>query len=292
MDLLSSMQVFVRAVDGGSLSAAAEACGMSATMAGNHLRALEKRTGMKLLNRTTRRQSLTEFGETYYVRCQEILRLVGDADTHAENRHTVPSGKLRVTAPVSFGSEVLVPALADYLADHPQVEIDLSLSDHTVDLFEQGFDVGFRVGTMADTALVARALMPYRVMICASPDYLAKHGTPTHPDELSAHECLAFSHTRDAPWRLAHPDGVTHVTVKGRLRINHGQALRVAARCGQGIVMQPAVLLQADVDAGHLVQLFPDYALPQRPMHLVYLPDHRSPKLRSFVDFALVRFAA
>ncbi|MFM0591657.1 MULTISPECIES: LysR family transcriptional regulator [Paraburkholderia] len=290
MDLLDSMRVFVRAVDAGSLSAAAADCGMSSTMAGNHLRALEKRTGMKLLNRTTRRQSLTEFGESYYVRCQEILRLVAAADTHAENRQAVPSGTLRVTAPVSFGSEALAPALGDYLAQYPQVEVELSLSDHTVDLLEHGFDAAIRIGAIADTGLVARPLAPYRMMICASPGYLAARGTPQHPDDLAGHECLAFSSSSGAPWRLSGAEGTSHVAVTGRLRVNHGQALRVAALQGVGIVMQPAVLLQADVAAGRLVQVLDAYELPSRPMHLVYFADHRSPKLRSFVEFALQAF--
>jgi DNA-binding transcriptional LysR family regulator len=288
MDLLTSMQVFVRAVDKGSLSAAAEACGMSATMAGNHLRALETRLGTKLLHRTTRRHSLTAFGETYLARCQEILRLIADTDTQAQNQQAVPSGRLRVTAPVSFGSEALVPALADYLASHPQVRVELSLSDRTVDLVDEGFDVAIRIGTLPDSGLVARSLAPYRMMVCASPAYLQRRGTPRSPDELVGHECIAFSPAATASWHV----GEDRVEVNGQLQINHGQALRVAALNGLGIVMQPAVLLAADVAAGRLVALFPDHPLGSRPMQVVYLPDQRSLKLRSFVEFVVGRFGS
>jgi DNA-binding transcriptional LysR family regulator len=292
MDLLTSMQVFVRAVDKGSLSAAAEACGMSATMAGNHLRALEARLGTKLLHRTTRRHSLTAFGETYLARCQEILRLIADTDTQAQNQQAVPSGRLRVTAPVSFGSEALVPALADYLAQHPQVRVELALSDRTVDLVDEGFDVAIRIGTMPDSGLVARPLAPYRMMVCASPGYLQRRGTPRTPEDLAVHECLAFSPTAGTSWHLKGADGERRVTVSGQLQINHGQALRVAALNGLGIVMQPAVLLEADVAAGRLVALFPGHELGSRPMQVVYLPDQRSLKLRSFVGFVIQRFGA
>ncbi|RQS68721.1 LysR family transcriptional regulator [Burkholderia sp. Bp8963] len=290
MDLLSSMEVFVRAVDAGSLSAAAIECRMSPTMAGNHLRALETRTGMKLLNRTTRRLSLTEFGETYYARCQEILRLVGEADRHAQNRQTLPSGKLRVTAPVSFGSEVLVPALSGYLARYPAIDVELTLSDRAMDLLDDGFDAAIRIGKLTDARLVARPLAPYRMMVCASPGYLAERGTPRHPDELAQHECLAFSISAAAPWKFSLQEETLSIKANGRLSINMGQALRVAALHGMGIVMQPAALLKADVEAGRLVSLFSDYQLPSRPMYLMYPPDHRTPKLRSFVDFALQQF--
>ncbi|WP_010089964.1 LysR substrate-binding domain-containing protein [Burkholderia ubonensis] len=290
MDLLTSMEVFVRAVDAGSLSASAAACGMSATMAGNHLRALESRTGMKLLNRTTRRLALTEFGETYYARCQEILRLVSDADRHAQHRHTLPSGKLRVTAPVSFGNTVLVPALSDYLAQYPDIDVELTLSDRTMDLLDDGFDAAIRIGKPADARLVARPLAPYRMMVCASPAYLAAYGTPTHPDELVRHACLSFAVSAPASWKFRQGEQTFTAKPSGRLTINQGEGLRNAALCGMGIVMQPAVLLEADVNAGRLVPLFGEYEMPSRPMHIVYLPDNRSQKLRSFVEFALQRF--
>jgi DNA-binding transcriptional LysR family regulator len=291
MDLLDSMAVYVLAVEKGSLSAAAAACGISATMAGNHLRSLEKRLGMQLLNRTTRRQHLTGFGEAYYTRCKEILGLVAETDTQAQNLQLAPAGTLRVTAPVTFGTEALTPALSVYLDRYPEVSIDVVLSDRVVDLVEEGFEAAIRIGRLPDSALIARPLAAYRLMICASPEYLARKGTPAQPEDLSRHECLSFSPAAVAHWRLTGQDGVVLVPVSGRLQVNHGQALRVAALHGLGIVLQPAILLEEDVRAGRLVQLFPTHELPSHPMSVVYLPDrYRSPKLRSFVDFLVERF--
>lgn len=291
MDLLDSMKVYVLAVEKGSLSAAATASGISATMAGNHLRTLEKRLGMQLLNRTTRRQHLTPFGEDYYQRCKEILRLVAETDEQAQKLQLAPAGKLRITAPVSFGTEALMPALSDYLERYPQVSIDLVLSDRVADLLEEGFEAAIRVGPVPDSALIARPLAPYRLMICASPAYLARRGTPARPDELSQHECLSFSPSAAAHWRLEDQEHICRVPVSGRLQVNQGQALRVAALRGMGIVLQPAILLEDDVRAGRLVQLFPQHQLATRPMSVLYLPDrYRSPKLRSFVDFVVERF--
>ena len=292
MDLLDSMRVFVLAVEKGSLSAAAAACELSATMAGNHLRTLEQRLGMRLLNRTTRRQNLTAFGEDYYQRCKEILRLVAETDAQAQQMQLAPAGKLRITAPVTFGTEALMPALPDYLGRYPQVSIDVVLSDRVADLAEDGFEAAIRVGERPDAALVARPLMPYRLMICASPAYLARRGTPASPEQLSEHECLSFSPSSMSHWRLSGAEGVCRVPVSGRLQVNHGQALRVAALNGMGIVLQPAILLEDDVREGRLVRLLPAHELPSRPMHVVYLQDrYRSPKLRSFVDFVAERFA-
>lgn len=291
MDVFDSMQVYVQAVEKGSLSAAAAACGISATMAGNHLRTLEKRLGMQLLQRTTRRQHLTAFGEDYYARCKEILRLVAETDAQAQNLQLAPAGKLRITAPVSFGTEALVPALSEYLARYPEVSVDLALCDRVVDLVEEGFEAAIRIGDLPDSALIVRSLAPYRLMVCASPEYLARRGTPTQPEDLVQHECLSFSPAAVVHWRLTDGDGICRVPVSGRLQVNHGQALRVAALHGMGIVLQPAILLAADVQAGRLVPLFPTYTLPSRPMGVVCLPDrYRSPKLRSFVDFVVERF--
>lgn len=291
MDLLDSMAVYVQTVEKGSLSAAAVACSISATMAGNHLRMLEKRLGMQLLSRTTRRQHLTAFGEDYYTRCKEILRLVAETDAQAQKLQLAPAGKLRITAPVTFGTEALMPALATYLARYPEVSVDVALSDRVVDLIEEGFEAAIRIGSLPDSALIAKPLAPYQMMICASPAYLARRGIPRTPEELSQHECLAFSPAAVAHWRLSHQNGVSRVPVSGRVQVNHGQALRVAALHGLGIVLQPAILLAADVRAGHLVQLFPNHELPSRPMSVVYLPDrYRSPKLRSFVDFLVEHF--
>ena len=291
MDLLDSMKVYVLAVEKGSLSAAAVACGISATMAGNHLRKLENRLGMQLLNRTTRRQQVTDFGAEYYVRCKEILRLVAETDAQAQTLKFTPTGTLRVTAPVTFGTEALMPALSDYLDLYPNVSIDVTLTNRVVDLVEEGYEAAIRIGHLPSSSLIARPLAPYRLMICASPAYLAKRGTPVVPEDLSGHECLSFSPSAPERWRMTEGDASYEVPVLGRLRANHGQALRIAALKGVGIVMQAAILLEDDVRQGRLVQLLPSFALPTRPVSVVYPRDpYRAPKLRSFVDFVVERF--
>jgi len=283
--------VFVQIVDKGSLTAAASASGKSPTMVGNHLHALEQRLGMSLVNRTTRRQNLTDFGKLYYQRCLEILRLVAEADAHALANHLVPRGKLRITAPVSFGAEGLMPSLGDYTARYPEVELDLALYDRTVDLIEEGFEAAIRIGSLPDSGLIARPLIPYRMMICASPDYIARRGEPRRPEDLADHHCIAFRYSAGSAWRMTNDEGTTSVQVAGAIQVNNGQAVRVAALNGLGVIMQPEILLAQDVLAGRLVRLLPDYELPSRPMHIIYLRDqHMSPKLRSFVDFVIERF--
>jgi DNA-binding transcriptional LysR family regulator len=244
MDLLDSMKVYVLTVEKGSLSAAAASCGISATMAGNHVRTLEQRLGLQLLHRTTRRQRLTGFGEEYYARCKEILRLVAETDTQAQAMRLAPAGLLRVSVPVTFGTEALVPVLPDYLARYPDVSVDLDLSDRVADLMEDGVEAAIRIGQLPpDSPLVARPLAPYRMLMCASPDYLARRGTPMAPADLSTHECLAFSPAALAYWRLVRDDAVLQVPITSRVRVNNGQALRMAALHGLGIVLHPELLL-------------------------------------------------
>lgn len=291
MNLLESMQVYVLIVDKGSLSAAAAAMDISATMAGKHLRALESRLGMQLLSRTTRRQHTTPFGQDYYTRCREILRLVDETDAQAQHQHLAPAGTLRISAPVIFGTHAPVPALAEYMARHPDVRVEATLTDRVVDLAEEGFEAALRIGTLADSSvLVARALAPYRLMMCASPAYLARHGTPDSVHALAGHQCLSFEPSALAQWLQDDAGELDHVP-DGRLQINNGEALRSAALHGLGIILQSTLLLAADVEAGRLVQLLPGHGQAGRPMHVVYAHDrYHSTRLRSFLDFLVERF--
>lgn len=299
MDIFKAMAIFIRVVDTGSLTAAAAECDLSPTMVGNHLQALEDRLGTRLINRTTRRQHLTEFGKAYYERCIEIIGLVGDADALALETQTSPKGRLRVTASVAFGTERLVPALADYTVRYPNVDLDLVITDTVVDLAEDGFEAAIRLGNLQSSDLIARPLAPYKLMICAAPSYLAARGEPRLPADLAQHECLAYSYSlrsewRSAPaaWRMTGPEGEISVPITGRMQVDSAQGLRRAALAGMGIVMLPEIMLSEDIDAGHLVRLLPEYTPPVRPLNLIYLRDHRmSRKLRSFVDFVVERFS-
>lgn len=292
MDRLRSMEVFVAVVDAGSFTAAADAFDLSPVMVGKHIRQLEERLGARLLTRTTRRQSLTEIGRQYAERCRAILADIAAAESGAEAMRSTPRGTLRISAPVSFGSLRLAPAMTDYLEMYPDVSLDLSLSDRVVDLVEDGFDAAIRIADDIDPGLVARPLQPYRMMLCASPAYLARAGTPRTPADLAQHACLDFAPlNRRVRWNLeGYGDSEFPAS---RFRANNGAALRMAALRGYGILLQSAALLEEDVAAGRLVQVLVEYLPAPRAMALVYPRDRTpTPKMTTFVQFIVARFAA
>lgn len=291
MDRLTCMQVFVKVVEQGSFTAAAAQCGISSTMVGKHVAALEERLGARLLNRTTRRQSLTEVGGIYYQRCKAALAEVEAADASASELQTVARGLLRVTAPVTFGANLLVGVIGDYLREHPDVHIELHLNDRVVDLVDEAFDVAIRIGELPDSSLVARKLAPYRMIACASPAYLAAHGVPRTPAQLAGHNCIGFMYSAaHKHWQFSERDQTSKVQISGNFRVNNGQAVRTAALHGMGIVVQPEALLAGDLDAGALVRILPNHQLPAQSMHVVYPSRRLTLKMQSFVDFVVRRF--
>lgn len=293
MDLLRSMHVFVMTVQEGSMSAASGRLGMSPAMVGQHVAALEERLGTRLLNRTTRRQSLTDFGSSYVEQCRDILERVAIADQDAEASQARPRGQLKITAPTTFGTEVLMPALPRYREIAPDVTLDITLTDRNVDIVDEGFDIAFRIGELPDSRLIARHLAPYRMMICAAPDYIARRGHPGHPSDLSEHDAIGFTPAARAPWKLVKGDEEVEVVPRMAITVNSGQAVRLAARAGLGVIMQPSILLSSDVRDGLLVRIFPDWHLRQRPMSLIYHRDRRmTPRLRSIISFAVAEFGA
>jgi DNA-binding transcriptional LysR family regulator len=290
---LASMEMFVRVVESGSFSAAAELSQVSATMVAKHIRTIEERLGARLLHRTTRRQQLSDVGRLYYERCKQVLAEVELAEASASELQASPRGQLRLIAPVSFGSHSLVPALRDYMRRHPEVSVELTLDNRKPNLLDEGFELGIHIGDIDDPGLVARPLQPYRRQLAAAPSYLAQRGELQHPRELSEHECLGLSYwRRHDRWRLVGPEGeVCAVTVRGRFTANQGNALRIAALHGVGIVLQPEVVLADDLAAGRLLPVLPAWSLMPSPMYLIYPQDRRpTAKLRSVVDFLLARF--
>jgi len=297
MDKLKCMAVFVRVVELGSFAAVAEPFGMTAPMIGRHVRALEDRLGTQLLNRTTRRHSLTEAGRIYYERSKAILAELEAADESVALMRSVPRGVLKIGAPAIFGSACLAPALPDYLAANPEVRVEMTLNNRVLDLLEEGYDVVIRTGTLPDSGLIARSLAPYKLIACATPEYLAQYGTPSHPKDLVAHSCLGFhpgaafdtwSFTGQGP-----NDKIISVQVTGPMSTNSGQALREAALGGVGIVLQAEALLLSDLAAGRLVKVLEHY--PPRALRLsaLYSPTRTiTPKLRSFLDFLTTKFGA
>ena len=295
MNKLASMEMFVRVVESGSFSAAAEASRVSATMVAKHIRAIEQRLGARLLHRTTRRQQLSDVGRLYYERCKHVLAEVALAEASASELQATPRGRLRLIAPVSFGSHSLVPALTEYMDRHPDVSIELTLDNRRPNLVDEGFELAIHIGDIDEPGVVARPLQPYRRRLAAAPGYLAHHGLPTHPRQLCEHSCLGLSYwRRHDRWRLVGPGGeMCEVAVQGRFTANQGNALRIAALHGVGIVLQPDVVLADDLAAGRLIAVLPEWSLMPSPMYLVYPQDRRpTAKLRSVVDFLLARFGA
>lgn len=289
MDKLNSMAVFVKAVECGSFASAADALALSAPMVGKHVRQLEQQLGVTLLNRSTRRQSLTDVGRHYYERCKIVLAEVDAADAIARDSRQHAQGHLRISASINYGTHCLVPVLAGYRARHPQVTLGLEFSDSVVDVIAEGYDVAFRVGTLPDSGLRARALAPYRMVACAAPAYLAAHGAPRTPAELAQHECLGFTHWSPREvWCFEGPQGREDVAIRGALSANVGQALRMAALAGMGIILQPQALVAGDLQAGRLQAVLPGYGVPALPVHLVTAPGRlRTQKLQSFVDYVV-----
>ena len=296
LDRLTSMAVFVAAADAGSFAGAAGPLSLSPQMVSRHVAALETQLGVRLLNRTTRSQGLTESGRTYYERCRIVLAEVEAADSLAGESHAEPHGRLRISAPVTFGAHSLAPVIARYMRDYPKVEVDLFLTDRFVDLVNEDVEATFRVGPLADSGLIARPLAPYRLAACASPTYLRERGAPVTPEDLAGHDCLSYAYrTRrtDKAWPFTR-DGRTHwVQVTPRLEVNDGVALLSIAMAGGGVMLAAEDVVRQALDDGRLVRVLPDYEPPSRPMHLVYAADQRqTPKLRAFIKAAAAAFAA
>lgn len=285
MENSRALSAFIAAVDAGSFSEAAKKLDITAVMVGKYVRQLEQELGVRLLERNTRRQHLTEAGEIWYQEARQILAQLQWARGRIDNLKRFPSGSLRITAPTTLGSTLIAGLAARYQQQWPDVRIELALSDHYVSLIDEGFDVAVRVGALPeDSPLVARYLGEYQMVICAAPAYLTQYGTPQTPSELSQHRCLGnMLWNKQNAWRLGEiplwPSETTYNT-------NDGQALRQAALAGAGMILQPLVLLAEDIAAGRLVRVLDDALPPPRPIHILWQQDtHPSPKRRSFIAF-------
>jgi len=283
------MAVFVCVVERGSFSAAADELLISAVMVGKHIAQLEAMLGTRLLERTTRKQSLTNAGAIYFDNCKKVLEQVQWAESSVESLQTQPQGLLRVSAPINIGTALLAPLIADYLAQYPQVKLELILSNSRVDLIEDGFDLAIRTGDLGDVPWVVRHWFDYRMQLCASPSYVLQHGTPEHPRDLQQHHSLThlvWGHRNEWPdLRLQDQQAWPS---QSRFACNDSQALRHAALNGAGLILQPEILLADDIAAGRLLPLLAAYLPPAAPVQLVYLADARPrPKLMSLVNFLL-----
>lgn len=289
MDKLRGMETFVAVVECGSFTGAAARLEMSAVMVGKYIALLEGQLGTRLLERNTRRQSLTDAGRVYFDEARRVLEQVANAERSVERLRLAPAGTLRVSAPVSFGASIIAPLTASFLQAWPEVRVELDLTNRMVDLVDEGIDLAIRIGDIQRTDLVAKYLAPYRMAICAAPDYLARHGTPQTPADLAGHQCLSHTvWTARNEWRL--PGTAEEVRWKrdAVLRCNDGYALRMAAVAGAGLLLQPEVLLAEDLANGRLVRILQNYIPEPRPIHLLWRQDLRPlPKLTRFVEHLL-----
>ena len=293
MDRFLEMRTFVQVVDTGSFVGAAEPLDMSKAAVSRYVADLEARLGVRLLHRTTRRLSLTEDGEVFYLRCKELLGGLDAAEAEVTARSGDAVGQLRVNAPVSFGILYLAPVWAAFKARHPQVSFDVTLSDRVVDIVDEGFDLAIRITQLQNSSLISRRLASTRMVLCASPTYLARQGTPVHPSELVLHHILAYSYwsSRDE-WAFDGPDGVVVVKTTPCLRSNNGDTCRAVALAHEGIILQPSFMVGADLAAGTLVELCPGYRALEMGIHAVYSSrKHVAPKVRLLIDFLVEHFA-
>src|SRR6202451_695075 len=287
------MAVFAKGVETSSFAAAARHFDISPAMVSKHIRTLEERLAVRLLNRTTRRVSATEVGQAYYERCLRILSEVEDAERAAGDLQAAPRGLLRVTSSVAFGAHQLAPAIADYLVFYPDVSVDLRLEHDYVDLLEERIDVAIRHGRLSDSSLIARKLCAVEMVLCASPDYLATNGTPQRPRDLVKNNCLISPNAAPGTWTFTDPNGKADaVRISGRILANSGDALLTFALKDTGIVLAPDYLVADALSAGRLIRLLPEYKTPSTPVYAVYPHSNfLSAKTKTFIDFLAARFA-
>jgi len=295
MDRLAAIQVFAQVVESGSFAKAADRLGLSTSAASRQVADLESHLQTRLLNRTTRRVSLTESGQQFYERAVQLMTDLAEAEQEASSAAVVPRGTIRLTTSVNFGVRHVAPAIAEFLERYPDVRFDVSLSDRVVDLVEEGLDLAIRIGAPVADNLVARKLGETRMVPCASPGYLAKHAAPKTPEDLAHHNCFTYEYVSPRHvWRFRDRSGAEHaVRVAGRLHSNNGDLLaEVAARDG-GIVFEPAFIVGPEVRAGRLVPLLQDFVPPPVPIYALYPSrKHLSAKVRRFVEFLIERFSS
>jgi DNA-binding transcriptional LysR family regulator len=295
MDRFENTKVFAAVVEAGGFTPAAERLGMSRAAASKHVQQLEERLGARLLERTTRRVSVTEAGRAFYQQCRRILADLEDAERAAGELHNEPRGELRVIAPTNFGLAEIGTAITDLIVAYPRLQINLTFSDRVTDPIEGGYDVAISVGRPrgTSTSLIVRKLNTSRRILCAAPGYLSRRGVPKLPEDLSSHDCLSYSYLEEPDeWHLIGRSGERVVKVRGPIVTSHRQVLRTAAVRGLGIAYGPIIFFYEDLQAGRVVRVLPQFQLPEATIYAVYPAGRRlSAKVRAFNDFMAGYFA-
>jgi len=287
MDTIVGMRTFSTVIAEGSFTRAAERLDMSTQLVSKYVNQLESRLSVRLLNRSTRHLSVTEAGHIYYERCQQLLADFDEMEDIVGQTSVKAQGKLRISAPMSFGTMHLTRAITKFTTLHPEISIDLSLDDRVVDIVNEGFDLAIRIGKLPDSSLIARKLAPVRMVVCGAHDYFERRGIPETPEKLTGHDCLQYEYwSEQGQWSFEHNGEMHRVPVKGPFSANNGNALRVAAIAGCGIILQPTFIVGDDIRAGRLQVVLDNYRLREANVYAVYA--HRqylSAKVRIFVDY-------
>ena len=281
------MHTFNAVVDAGSFVKAAEALNLSKAAVSRHVLDLERRLGIRLLHRTTRRISLTTEGQAFHVRSKDVLADLQDIETEISSKQDKVSGLLRINAPFTFGIQHLAPLWGQFREVHPQVTLDVTLSDRVVDLVEEGYDLAIRIATLEPSSLVSRRLASTTMTLCASPAYLKKNGQLTRPADLLAHQVIGYSYLSSKDeWHFTGPEGPVSVLTRPWMHTNNGETCKAAALAHQGIILQPKFVVGAELAAGQLVEVLPNYRSSDIGIYAVYpTRKHLSAKVRLLIDF-------
>jgi len=293
MDKFREMQAFVAVIENGSFVRAAEALHTSKAAISRQVVDLEQRLGFRLLNRTTRKLSVTDEGQLFYQRCTDLLSGLEEAESELSLRKGEPSGHLRVSAPVTFGISYLAALWGNFLQQHPKVSMEVSLSDRTVDLVEDGFDLAVRISRAPHPTFIVRKLASTKMVLCASPTYLMQHGIPEHPHDIAEHNVISYTYwSSKDEWEFTHPGGkIEIVKTRPRLHANSGDTCVAAALQDQGIVLQPDFLVYEALQEGKLKQILKDYQTVELGIYAIYSSRRQLPlKLRSLIDFLVDSF--
>jgi DNA-binding transcriptional LysR family regulator len=293
MDRLTSLTVFGQVVDRGGFSAAGRHLNMSVTMVSNHVQALEDRLGVRLLNRTTRKVSLTDIGKEYYERSRQVLMDLEEADQIANAQQATPQGQLRLHTSMVI-ARFLSPVIKDYLTLYPNVSVELTAGEQMIDLIGSGYDLALRPQPVQDSSLIIRRLASWRHVLCCAPSYLETHPAPTRPSDLADHNCIRYAfYPYGAEWRFDAPDGrIVSAPVTGDLTTNNAETLRTFAMEGHGIFLAPSFLIADDIAEGRVVRLLPEYRPVEFSISAVYANrSHLPAKTRVFIDMMADRFA-
>ncbi len=291
MDRITGMTTFVKVVDTGGFSSAARALNLSPSVVTNHVQSLEERLGARLLNRSTRKVSLTEVGHAYYDRCVRIIAELDDADQVAEALQSKPRGTLRLNTAVAI-PPIIAPVIAEYVALYPEASVSVVATGRMVDLVEEGFDLAIRVTPIPTSSLIVRHLASYRFAVYGAPDYFARRGKPERPADLVHHNCMNYS---DAPWGMqwhfATSDNDQAIPITGNLQANNAESLRMAAVLGQGLIYTPTFLVCDELKSGRLIPVLSEFSTVERSIDAIYPHrQHLSAKVRSFIDLVAKRF--